>query len=78
MLIKYIYCKDLSSSEKVVMIHFYSIEEKEIQLGISSLVEDLGMGEDAVKRALRNLVNKGYLSKKRVGQGNPNIYTILK
>lgn len=75
---KYIYSKDLSSSEKVVMTFFCSIEEKEIQLGIDTIVGELGMGENAVKRALKNLVEKGYLSRKRVGQGHPNIYRILK
>lgn len=78
MTIKYIYNKDLSPSEKVIMTHFNSIKEKEIQLGIDSLVKDLNIGEFAVKSALRHLIEKGYLSKKRLGQGHPNIYTILK
>lgn len=78
MTVKYIYNKDLSPSEKIIMIHFNSIKEKEIQLGISSLVKDLSIGEFAVKTALRNLIEKGYISRRRLGQGHPNIYTILK
>lgn len=81
---KYIYNKDLTSNERVIMTHLllqaYKNNEKQdtIQIGIHSIVSVLGIGEASVKRAFKSLVEKGYLERKRPGLGNPNIYTILK
>lgn len=80
MTVKYIYSKDLSANERIVMMHLTlkADENNSIQIGIDSMVNDLSIGETAIKRVLKDLVSKGYLNRKRVGLGNPNIYTIIK
>lgn len=79
MIEKYVYSKDLSANERVVIMHLkLKAENNLIQIGIDTIVSDLGIGETAIKRVLKDLVNKGYLERKRAGLGKPNIYTIIK
>lgn len=85
MINKYIYNKELTSNERMIMIHLTLKPfdtstglSKTIQIGIDEIIRELGIGEASIKRALKSLVNKGYLERKRAGLGKPNIYTIIK
>ena len=75
----YVCKEDLIASERIVMIYLSSnSKDNSIQVRVEDLARNLSIGDGTIKRVLSSLVDKGYISRRRLGQGHPNIYTILK